>query len=311
MASFIDGSKREARYYRNAVERHWDPAEIELDEDRRNLLETYQNAVESGREDDFEALMDGLRRSLAKFGAGEQSVTEDLAPLGVALDDIESEMFVTTQMYEEAKHADFFDRYWDNVVHPVEDEMGLERSSPFDQEWYDEEYHELFDREEKALHSLLEDDSPENLARAFCHYHLVVEGILAQTGYYGLTKLFEGGHEQEGVPALPGLVEGLELIRGDEGRHVGFGMSKLKRLVEEDEVDPMLLSETVGDLLGLVEGTLTPDEDEDTDEGPDVLDDDELAEYAMTKHTERMQQITDVSEDIPDVEQLTRLEAAD
>jgi len=311
MASFIDGSRRETRYYRNAVERHWDPAEIVLDEDRKNLIETYQMAVEEGREDDFEALMDGLRRSLAKFGAGEQSVTEDLAPLAVALDEIEDEMFVTTQMYEEAKHADFFDRYWDNVVHPVEDEMGVERSSPFDEEWYDDEYHELFDREEEALHSLLEDDSPENLARAFCHYHLVVEGILAQTGYYGLSKLFAGGHEEEGVPALPGLTKGLEKIRGDEGRHVGFGMSKLKRLVSEEDVDPMLLSETVGELLGLIEGTLTPDEDDDTDEGPDVLEENELAEYAMTKHSERMSQITNAGENIPDVEELTRLEAAD
>jgi ribonucleoside-diphosphate reductase beta chain len=311
MASFIDGTKREARYYRNAVERHWDPAEIKLDEDRKNLIETYEEAVESDRMEDFEAMLDGIRRSLAKFGAGEQSVTEDLAPLGVALDEIEDEMFVTTQMYEEAKHADFFDRYWDEVIHPVEDEIGVERSSPFDDEWYDDEYHELFDREEKALHSLLDDDSSDNIARAFCHYHLVVEGILAQTGYYGLTKLFEGGHEDEGVPPLPGLVEGLESIRGDEGRHVGFGMSKLKRLVSEEGVDPVLLSETVGELIGLVEGTLTPDEDEDTDEGPDVLEEGELAEYAMTKHTERMQQITDASEDIPDVEELTRLEAAD
>ena len=311
MASFIDGTKRETRYYRNAVERHWDPADIELAEDRKNLIATYHDAVESGREDDFDGLMRGLRRSLAKFGAGEQSVTEDLAPLGVALDDIESQMFVTTQMYEEAKHADFFDRYWDEVVHPMEDEMGIERSSPFDEEWYDDEYFELFDREEEALHSLLEDDSPENLARAFCHYHLVVEGILAQTGYYGLTKLFAGGHEEEGVPHMPGLVEGLELIRGDEGRHVGFGMAKLKGLVEDEQVDPMLLSETVGELIGLIEGTLTPDEEDDTDDGPDVLEEGELAEYAMTKHTERMQQITDVSEDIPDVQELTRLEPAD
>jgi ribonucleoside-diphosphate reductase beta chain len=311
MTSFIQRSKRETRYYRNAVERHWDPADIELDEDRRNIIGAYEAAIEEGREDDFEAMLDGIRRSLAKFGAGEQSVTEDLAPLAVTLDGTEDQMFLTTQMYEEAKHADFFDRYWNEVVHPVEDEVGLERSSPFDEEWYDEEYHELFDREEEVLHSLLEDDSPENVARAFCHYHLVVEGILAQTGYYGLTKLFEDGHEQEGVPALPGLTEGLKLIRGDEGRHVGFGMAKLKGLVERDEVDPMLLSKTVGELLGLVEGTLTPDEDEDTDEGPDVLDDDELAEYAMGKHSERMEQITEVSEDIPDVEELTRLEAAD
>lgn len=139
----------------------------------------------------------------------------------------------------------------------------------------------------------------------------MVEGILAQTGYYGLTRMFEDGHNNEGVPRLPGLVGGLESIRGDEGRHVGFGMTKLKGLIEDDDVDPVLLSETIRELLGLVQGTLTPDEDEDTQEGPDVLDDDELTEYAMGKHTERIEQITGVSKDIPSVERLTSIEAAD
>lgn len=58
-------------------------------------------------------------------------------------------MFLTTQMYEEAKHADFFDRYWDEVVHPLEDEVRAKRSCPSDAQWYDKEYRELFDRGKK------------------------------------------------------------------------------------------------------------------------------------------------------------------
>jgi len=288
----IDRSARSARYYRNAVERHWDPADVDLSGDREALL------------DADDALLEGLRVSLAKFGAGEQSVTEDLSPLVVVLDDLEDELFVTTQLYEEAKHTDFFDRYWAEVVNAVEDDRGLARTTPRDARYFDDDYLELFERTEEAMARLLTEDTPETRARAYSHYHLVVEGILAQTGYYGLTRAFSG--EFEGVPELAGLAEGLALIRGDEGRHVGFGMAKLKELVLEEGVEPDVLSDTVTGLVGLVQGTLAAGSDEQS--GEPILEPAELTEYAVEKHTERMRQITDAAADIPDVEELTSLD---
>jgi ribonucleoside-diphosphate reductase beta chain len=165
---------------------------------------------------------------------------------------------------------------------------------------------ELFDRNDEAMHRLLTDDTPENRAKAYCHYHLVIEGILAQTGYYGLTKVWGPGVEL--VPELPGLVEGITLIRQDEGRHVGFGMAKLRDLVQSGAVEPELLDTTVGELVGLVQGTLTPDEDEELEMEETILAEDELTNYAIEKHTERMGQITDAAQAIPDVDQLTALE---
>lgn len=79
--------------YWNAVERHWDPDSIDLSTDRERLAEL-----------DLATFTD-LRRTLALFGAGEAAVTEDLAPLAVVLEGIEDQMFITTQLYEEAKHA--------------------------------------------------------------------------------------------------------------------------------------------------------------------------------------------------------------
>jgi len=292
----LDEDEKGFRYYRNAVERHWDPQDIDLSVDRENVSKLPDEVFEQ------------LHVSLAKFGAGEQSVTEDLSPLAVVLSDVEDQMFVTTQLYEEAKHTDFFDRYWKQVIHPEEDARGWERTSPLDPKWFDDDYVELFDRNDEAMARLLTDDTPENRAKAYCHYHLVIEGILAQTGYYGLTKVW--GPQVEEYPELPGLVEGINLIRQDEGRHVGFGMAKLRDLVQSGEVDAELLDETVGELVLLVQGTLTPDEEEQAalDELPQVLDDDELTEYAIGKHTERMGQITDAAQAIPDVDQLTALE---
>ncbi|WP_254537842.1 ribonucleotide-diphosphate reductase subunit beta [Halomarina litorea] len=286
----LDRSARPFRYYRNAVERHWDPADIDLSTDAERLLD-----VE-------EEVFDGLRAAVAKFGAGELAVTTDLAPLGVVLDDPESQLFVTTQLYEEAKHTDFFDRYWREVVHRVEDERGMAPTSPNDGRWFNEAYDELFARNEAAMARLLSEDTPETRAQAFCHYHLVVEGILAQTGYYGLQRAYGG--ETEGLPRLPGLVEGLDFIRRDEGRHVGFGMAQLKELLAAG-VDPALLHETVGELLPLVDGITTDRLDEERP-GPSA---DDLRTYAAGKHTQRMKQITVPTEPIPDVDALTSLES--
>lgn len=171
------------------------------------------------------------------------------------LDDVEDQLFVTTQLYEEAKHTDFFDRYWNEVINAEEERRGQERSSPTEDLWFNGEYVELFDRNEAAMNRLLDDDTPENRATAYCHYHLSIEGILAQMGYYGLTRSYNGETYLE-IPALPGLVEGLAMIRGDEGRHIGFGMAKLKELVASGAVDADHLWTTIDELFPLVQATI-------------------------------------------------------
>ena len=295
----LDRESRGTRYYRNAVERHWDPHDIDLEADRERLVE-YLRGVE-----DPERYFGAMRMGVARFGAGEQAVTEDLAPLATALDDIDDQMFVTTQMYEEGKHTDHFDRYWREVIHGVEAELGFERSSPTDEEWFNDAYHDLFERNERAMGALLEDPGPETFAEAYCHYHLVIEGILAQTGYYGMQQSYSEQNYPE-LPHLPGLYEGFTRIRQDEGRHVGFGMAKLKELVSEDGVDPALLDETVNELLPLVNAiAANPDDQYIEDVGPEPTD---LQSFAADKHVERMTQIKDAAEDVPDLDSLTELE---
>ncbi len=279
-----DPDARSQRYFRHAVEHHWDPHEIDLADD---LVATAELSPQG---------FDLLRTTLARFGAGERAVTEDLAPLAVVLDDIDDQAFVTSQLYEEAKHLDFFDRYWREVVHSLEDDRGLDRTAPTADRWFNGDYTELFER---AMYRLIDDDSPKNRATAYCHYHLTIEGILAQTGYFGLTATYG---DDGPSPDLPGLVTGLAKIRGDEGRHVGFGMTKLKGLVETS-VEPSLLNETVNALLPLVAGTV-PEGIAEAGGMPE----NELVMYALEKHGERMRQVTTDEVDVPDVETLTSLE---
>jgi ribonucleoside-diphosphate reductase beta chain len=274
----IDREHRSYQYYRTEVERHWDPADVDLEADAEALR------------DAPEAVLNGLRAALAKFGAGEQSVTADLAPLAVVLEDIEDQSFVATQLYEEAKHADFFDRYWREVLTPVERERGLDVTSPADDRWFDPDYEELFERQEHLLGELLTEDSPNTRARAYSVYHLVVEGIFARTGYHGLQTVY--GEEFDETPTLPGLVEGILLIQGDEGRHVGFGVAKLRELVHEEGVDPDVIRETVGELVTLVQGSLAADMERGDTPGPQAEIDVDLVEYALEKHQERMAEIT-------------------
>ena len=285
----LDPDERSYRYYRNAVERHWDPGAIDLSVDRERITELSERGLTD------------LRRTLALFGAGEQSVTEDLAPLAVALDDANDQTFVASQIYEEAKHADFFDRYWREVIRRAEDALGIERSDPSDPRWFSDAYAELFDRNERAMERLLTEDSPETRAGAYCHYHLTIEGILAQTGYYGVQTNFGG--EVDALPTLPGLVEGFSNIRSDEGRHVGFGMAKLKALVEDGSVAPEYLREIVGELVPLTQSIVGAS----TDDESAGLGEDDLVTYAAERHTDRMAQIAGSDAELPSVEELTRL----
>ncbi|WP_458185146.1 ribonucleoside-diphosphate reductase [Haladaptatus sp. NG-WS-4] len=284
----LDHAARSFRYYRNAVERHWDPHDVDLTDDAGVVAEM-----------DDETFF-GLRQALARFGAGEQAVTEDLAPLAVVLEGVEDQLFVTTQLYEEAKHTDFFDRYWHDVVNVAEDERGETRSSPTEDRWFNEEYLDLFERNEAAMARLLDEDTPQNRATAYCHYHLTIEGILAQTGYYGLTRAYDETTYPE-IPTLPGLVAGLTKIRGDEGRHVGFGMAKLKELVASDAVDFEHVQATIGELLPLVQATIPEREADDVGPSPS-----ELVAYATEKHSQRMEQIT--TGNVPAVEELTSID---
>ena len=286
-------------YFRNATYRHWDPHDLDIAGDREALL---------AHEDDFSGEeFDMLRLGVARFGGGEEAVTEDLMPLGLALEGTDAQMFLTTQLYEEAKHVRFFDRYWAEVLDPVAAELGLERTDPTDERYLNDDYVAMFDKVEAAMAALLEDRSPEALARAYSHYHVVAESVLAQTAYYSLQSAFgETGDDavitrpREELPTLEGLATGIARIRSDEGRHVGFGMHEVRRLLQTEGVEEAVVRETLADLMPHVAGIFTDIE------GP--VDHGAIVEYARDKLTRRLDVITDADEEVPPVEELVAIE---
>lgn len=263
---------RADRYFRHAMESHWDPYAIDLSRDRDAIDGLDRRAFTQ------------LRATIAMFGAGEENVLEDLVPLAVAVDGEADRRFVASHVFEEARHVAFFERYWTERINPAEAARDLEPSVPTADRWIPDPYEEVFDRTAAAMQRLVGADTPENRARAYCHYHLTVEGILAQVGFHALQATFDPTTEG---PSLPDLVRGLDAVRRDEGRHVGYGSAKLRELLASGRVDRALVEETVAGLADPVDAVAErmgwkrlP--------GPDGED---LAAYVTDRRAERLRQL--------------------
>jgi ribonucleoside-diphosphate reductase beta chain len=190
----------------------WDPREIDLTQDRQDWLKL---------PDEYKERLRGL---IVSFQAGEEAVTLDLLPLIMTIareGRLEEEMFLTTFLWEEAKHTEFFRRILDDVLQEQND-LHENRSSSSGRDIFAD----VLPRE---MNRLLTDPSPLNQARASVLYNMIVEGVLAETGYYSFSRILS----QTGL--MPGLQQGIQLIKRDESRHIAYGVFLISRLVAQDK----------------------------------------------------------------------------
>lgn len=193
----------------------WNPSDIDLTKDKHDW------AKFTDEEKDLCLLL------LSMFVAGEEAVTLDLLPLIQAIAEegrIEEEMYLTTFLFEEAKHTDFFRRFMDEVANA---DMDLTR-------YHGDNYRQLFYNSlPEALNALRSDPSPASQIRASVTYNMIVEGVLAETGYQAFFTMLERND------LLPGLRKGISLLKQDESRHIAYGVYLLSRLMAEhpDEWD--------------------------------------------------------------------------
>lgn len=188
----------------------WDPAAIDFARDRAD----WQRLAADER--------DVLLRLTSLFQAGEEAVTVDLLPLiGVIAGQgrLEEEMYLTSFLFEEAKHVELFRRFFDEVA--------LERSDLG--RYQTPSYATIFGEAlPAALNRLRIDDSAEALAMASVTYNMIVEGVLAETGY----RAYHAALVRNGI--MPGMQEGIRLTKRDESRHIAYGVYLLGRLVHEE-----------------------------------------------------------------------------
>jgi ribonucleoside-diphosphate reductase beta chain len=244
----------------------WNPADIDFSQDRA----------------DWEAMDDERRRAIvrlsARFLAGEEAVTLDLLPLVLAIarqGRLEEEMFLTTFLFEEAKHTDFFTRWMREVA-------GSPRIPPAP-----EPSVRLFDVElPAAMDALLEDDSPVAIARASVTYNMVIEGVLAETGYHSYHKSLAMND------LMPGLCTGLVHIKRDESRHIAYGVYLLSRLVAEDEAVWPAIEERMQELRPLIDEIIrAPYAAYSNGRSPFGHSVDEFAEFAANQFRKRYERI--------------------
>jgi ribonucleoside-diphosphate reductase beta chain len=211
------------RLWDKAKRLHWDPAAIDFTQDAKDWanLQPEQQMVVAG-------LASG-------FMVGEEGVTLDIMPLVFAMADenrAEETMFLTSFAYEEAKHVDFFHRWFQAIgVSPVEmRRIQRERAKEAGMEVPDEDQSNgLFEAIlPKIMRRLLTDRSPEAFLIASVTYNQFVEGCLAIAGYRMWGQMFES------FGVLPGLREGLEHIQDDERRHIAYGTYLCRRIISAD-----------------------------------------------------------------------------
>jgi ribonucleoside-diphosphate reductase beta chain len=188
----------------------WNPSLIDLSRDVRDW--------EQLRDEERDLLL----RLTALFQAGEEAVTLDLLPLirTIAREGrLEEELYLTTFLFEEAKHTDFFARFISEVA----------RVDPDLSRYHTASYRALiYEALPAALHRLDHDPSPLSLAEASLTYNMIVEGVLAETGYHAYFTILDS------QDIMPGTREGIRLLKQDESRHIAYGVYLLSRLIATD-----------------------------------------------------------------------------
>jgi ribonucleoside-diphosphate reductase beta chain len=205
----------------------WNPSDIDLSQDQRD----WQGL--NGEEQDI------LLRLSALFQAGEEAVTLDLLPLLLVIareGRLEEEMYLTSFLWEEAKHVEFFSRFFAEVA-----------GAPVDlSRYHSPSYRALFyEALPETMHRLLVDPSPAAQVRASVTYNMVTEGVLAETGYHGYFQVLQRNS------LMPGQVRGIQLLKQDESRHIAYGIYLLSRLIAVDPSLWQVAEDAMNELLPL------------------------------------------------------------
>ncbi|PWB73513.1 MAG: ribonucleotide-diphosphate reductase [Anaerolineales bacterium] len=253
----------------------WNPADIDLNKDQTDW--STLNADEK----------DLILRLLAMFVAGEEAVTLDLLPLIRVIAQegrIEEEMFLTTFLFEEAKHTDFFRRFLDFVA--LSGAEGIDETQTLDLSRYhtDNYRHIFYDALPAALSTLEADPSPSAQIRASVTYNMVVEGVLAETGYHAFFTMLERND------LMPGLRQGISLLKQDESRHIAYGVYLLSRLMAEHPEEWDTLDSQMNSLLPFAIGVIG-DAFAAYDVVPFGLVEDDFVDYAMRQFTKRFERL--------------------
>ena len=189
---------------------------------------------------------------LSSFFIGEQKVAEELGPMMRAAPTEEMRIFLCTQIADEARHVQFFNRFYDEVG--VLEATNLQDRLAETSAHVNPEFDQLFDEMLKGRvdHLARQPEDLVALVEAITLYHMVIEGMLALTGQHFILQY------NEEVGTLPGFVEGFNKIARDEHRHVAFGARFLREMAQEDPKYADAITRTLTEVAPIADGVLQP-----------------------------------------------------
>ncbi len=263
----------------------WDPATIDFAQDQKDW------ATFNPQEKDLIWLL------LALFVAGEEAVTLDLLPLIQTIAQegrLEEEMYLTTFLFEEAKHTDFFSRFLEEVASRIDQADSSLQQSVRLSDYHTENYRHIFYRAlPEALQSLRSDPSPAAQIRASVTYNMIVEGLLAETGYHAFFTMLERNN------LLPGLRKGIAYLKQDESRHIAYGIYLLSRLIAEHPQEWQTLESQMNGLLPYALGVVS-DAFARYEVVPFGLVEEDFIDYAMDQFSKRFARLEKARHATPD-----------
>ncbi len=188
------------------------------------------------------------------FFNGEERVTATLAPFVWAAPTPEIEIFLSTQMVDEARHTVFFDRWWREVVGTDTKNLKdlLAEIRPDANEGYNTLFYDRLPSTAQRMASNPKDF--DAFVEGVTIYHIIVEATIALTG-----QRFELESMRKLGTTDRGFYQGFTAVARDESRHVSFGIKVLQEAVRENpERFAPLIQRTLVECLPLVAGTLDP-----------------------------------------------------
>ncbi|MFE0023707.1 ribonucleotide-diphosphate reductase subunit beta [Amycolatopsis sp. NPDC059021] len=195
--------------YQRWENQHWAVGELDYDRDRA----VWAKLRPFHRQE--------LMRSLAEIEVGEASVTATLSSLIEHARFEGDQLYLATQIADEARHVKFFQTYLEQVI-------GIDVAAETPQLRAGTDYGHYFDPELRRVTKNVHLNSGDPVAwqAASTYYHLATEGILAATGLRTTRRLAR-------TLGLPVLDAGLTNVTRDESRHISFGLLAARRAVSE------------------------------------------------------------------------------
>ena len=226
-----------AALYAHWERNQWSALALDLETDRRS----------------FQALDPGAQAGMVWIFAhrfhAEFSVARLLAPFLLAAPSYDVQLLLATQVSDEHRHLQAVLRIYEEVFGV---RGGIEAVREVADRNMDLVAEALYARLEHHVGKLSASSSEDEFVGAVVVYHLLAEGVIARTAQNLAANQYER-------LSFPGLAEGQRLVARDEARHIGIGVSYVRRRMEQaPEQTSAVITSVLEELLGLWSELLGP-----------------------------------------------------